>query len=146
MADAIGYSAAYMTDNHIMTGSAQSSLRRVLNAPFTKRAWAELWYTLVTVPLALAAAVLTVVGLSSTLLVAASAPGLRKLGAASRFFARELLGEDVPAPPRLQPLQRVRVGTPDAERLAKAAVAAGGRARPWDTKQGSPSPGFRCPG
>src|SRR5205823_6973047 len=107
-----------------------------LNAPFTKRAWAELWYTLVTVPLALAAAVLTVVGLSSTLLVAASAPGLRKLGAASRFFARRLLSEDVPAPPRLQPLERVRVGTPDAERLAKAAVVAGGRARPWDTKQG----------
>jgi hypothetical protein len=46
------YSTAVMTDNHIMTGS----LRRVLNAPFTRRTWAELWYTLVTVPLAVVAA------------------------------------------------------------------------------------------
>jgi signal transduction histidine kinase len=131
-----GCSAAAMTDNHTMTGPAQSSLRRVLNALFTKRAWAELWYTLATVPLALAAAAFTVAGLGGGLLWAASAPGVRKFGAASRFLARGLLSEDVPAPPRLQPLQWARVRTPDAERLAQAAVAAGGWARPWETKKG----------
>jgi signal transduction histidine kinase len=130
-----GHSAAFLTDNHIMTGSAQS-LRRVLNAPLTKHAWAELWYTLVTVPLALAAVAFTVAGLGNGLLWAASAPGLRKFGAASRFLARGLLSEDVPAPPRLQPLERVRVRTPNAGPLARVAVAAGGRARPWETKQG----------
>ena len=41
--------------------------------------------------------------LANGLLWALSAPAIRKLGAAGRFLARELLGEDVPAPPRLRP-------------------------------------------
>jgi hypothetical protein len=60
IATAGGHGAAVVNDNLIMTGSAASPLRRVLRAPFTKRAWAELGYTLATLPLAFAAVTFTV--------------------------------------------------------------------------------------
>jgi hypothetical protein len=74
--------------------------------------------------------------LANGLLWALSAPGVRKLGAASRFLAGELLGEDAPAPPRLRPALIFKVRTPDAARLAVVAVAAGGKVRVWETKPG----------
>ena len=63
-----------MYDNHIMTGSAASPLRRLLKAPFTKRAWVELGYTLVSVPLAVAGFIFTVVRLPAGILWAATPP------------------------------------------------------------------------
>jgi signal transduction histidine kinase len=131
-----GHGAVIMTDNHIMTGQAASPLRRVLRAPFTKLAWAELGYAIVTFPLAIVAVAYTVPMLYSGLLWAVSAPGLRKFGAASRYFARELLGEDVPGPPRLQSVVAFMVRTPDAARLAAVALAAEGKVRVWESKPG----------
>ena len=46
--------AVIISDNHIMTGPARSPLRRVLGAPFTRRAWAELAYAIVSFLLAVA--------------------------------------------------------------------------------------------
>ena len=125
-----------MYDNHIMTGSAASPLRRLLKAPFTKRAWVELGYTLVSVPLALAGFIFTVVGLPAGILWAATAPGVRKFGAANRSLAGKLLGENVPAPPRLQPRPSVRVSMPDPARLAEAAAKAGVKSRQWESRSG----------
>jgi signal transduction histidine kinase len=131
-----GHSAAILNDNHIMTESAVSPLKGALKAPFTKRAWAELGYTLVTLPLAFAAVAFIVPMLANGLFWAISAAGVRNFGAASRFFARELLGEDVPAPPWLRSRPGFKVQTPDAARLANAAQAADGRARVWETRPG----------
>ena len=60
MTSASGHSAAFMRDNHTMTGRAGSWLRRVLRAPFTRRTWAELAYAIVSFPLAVGALVFTV--------------------------------------------------------------------------------------
>jgi hypothetical protein len=118
-----------MTDNDTMSRSAASPLRRVLKAPFRRRAWVELWYTVISVPLAFAGFVFVAATMVQPTLVAASAPGVRKFGDISRRLARELLGEDVPAPPRLEPEPHVHVRTPDAARLAALAAAEGARIR-----------------
>jgi len=86
---------------------------RLLREPFTRRAWAELGYALVCLPLAVAgfvfavgtlvlgtALTLTITGVViGPLLVAASSRGVRGLGSASRYLARRLLGIRVAAPP-----------------------------------------------
>jgi len=131
-----GHNTVIVHDNHIMARPAESPLRGVLQAPFTKRALAELRYTLVTLPLALAAVAFTVPMLASGPLWAVSAPGVRKFGAGSRFFARALLGEDVPAPPLLRSMPGFLVKTPDAERLAQVAAEADGKVRVWETRPG----------
>jgi signal transduction histidine kinase len=150
IATAGGHGAAIMNDNLIMTGSAASPLWRVLKAPFTRRAWAEVRYALATLPLALAGVVYTLLTIENGPMWAVSAAGVRKFAAGSRFFARELLGEDVPAPPRLRSVPTFKVRTPEPERLAvvaQAAQAAGtggytgaGGALPkvwvWETKSG----------
>ena len=128
--------AVILTDNHIMTSPVVPPLRRALKTPFTRRTWTELGYTLVTLPIAFAAVIFTLPMLANGLLWAISAPGVRRLGEASRFFARELLGEDVPAPPRLRSVPIFKVRTPDAGRLAAAAQAANGRTRVWETGPG----------
>jgi signal transduction histidine kinase len=86
-----------MTDTGIMTGPNPSLLRRVLTAPFSRRTWTEFWYLLVSVPLAVAGFAFTVATTVPPRLAAASAPGVRRFGDASRRLARGLLGEDVPA-------------------------------------------------
>ena len=131
-----GHGAIIVADNRIMGGSASASLRNVLKAPFTKRTWAEVGYTLATLPLALVAFLYSVIMLENGLLWAASAPGLRKFGAASRFLARGLLGEDVPAPPGQESRFWFKVRTPDGARLAEVAQAAQGKARVWESKPG----------
>src|SRR5579862_1694639 len=123
-------------DNLIMAGSVATPLRDKLKAPFTRRTWVELGYLLVTFPLALAAFVYSVIMLPNGLLWAASAPGMRKCGTAGRLLARQLLGEDVPAPPQLRSVPNVKVKTPDAAQLAVLVKAAEGQARVWDTKPG----------
>ena len=119
-----------------MTGPSSSPLGRILCAPFTRRTWAELAYSIVSALLDVGALVFIVPMLVNGLLWAASAPGVRKLGAANRFLARELLGEDVPAPPRLRSMLCFKVRTPDAGRLAGSVAAAGGKVRVWETKPG----------
>ncbi len=120
-------SAAIMSDNHTMTGSASALLRRILRAPFTRRTWAELAYAIVSFPLAVGALVFTVPTLINGPLWAASAPGVRKLGAANRSLARTLLGEDVPPPPPPRPYAYIGVRTPDAARLAALVEAEGAK-------------------
>jgi signal transduction histidine kinase len=136
LATAGGHNAAIMYDNHIMTGPAASPLVRLLKAPFTKGTWAELGYALVSFPLAIAGFVFTVAGIGNGPLWAVSAPGVRKLGAASRLLAGWLFGENVLAPPRLQPRPSVRVETPDPARLAEAATQAGVKSRQWKSGRG----------
>ena len=88
--------------------SARSTCVRILRAPFTRRAWAQLGYAFVNAPLAVAGVAFIVVTLASSLhplgilVLGASTFGVRALAGASRGLARRLLGERVPAPPPLR--------------------------------------------
>jgi signal transduction histidine kinase len=130
-----GHSTLITNDNQIMTESA-SPLRQVTEAPFARRTWSELGYALASLALSVAAIALIVPTLLNRVLWALSTDAVRRFGAAARTLAMRLLGEEVPAPPPLRPLYRMRVATPDAVRLFEAANQAGGRARVWDTKPG----------
>ena len=105
-----GHITAIPYDNHLMTETARtpetaaSSVRRALAAPFTKRAWAELGYTVTSFLLAVAAVTFIVPMLENGIFWAVSTTPVRKLGAAARFLARAQLGEDIPAPPPLRPV------------------------------------------
>ncbi len=55
MTAASGPNAAIIDDNHLMSAQALSPLWRILRAPFTRRAWTELAYAIVSVPLAVGA-------------------------------------------------------------------------------------------
>src|ERR1700732_3822853 len=103
--------SAFISDNHTMTEPASSPLRHILQAPFNRRAWAELAYAIISVPLAVGALVFIIPMLVNGVLWGASAPGVRKFGAAPRSLARALLGVDVPAPQPLLPYPYVRVST-----------------------------------
>jgi signal transduction histidine kinase len=134
-----GHSTVITYDNHIMTESAASPLRRVIEAPFTRRAWNEVGYALASLPLAIAALAFTVPFLANGILWALSATGVRKFGGAARSLAHGLLGEDIPAPPPILPVHRMMVATRDfraAGGFAKAVADAGGKARVWDSKPG----------
>jgi len=128
-----GRQAITMNDNQNMTEPAASP---AWGAPFAARAWAELRYALVTLPLSVAAVAFIAPMLYNGLLWAASADGVWKLGAASRFLARKLLGEDVPAPPRPRSVVSYKVQTKDGARLATVVKEAGGKARVWEGKPG----------
>ena len=119
-----------------MTGPSSSPLWRILCAPFTRRTWAELAYLIASAVLDVGALVFILPTLVNGLLWGLSSPGVRKLGAASRFLARELLGDDVPAPPRLRSIEAFMVRTPHSTRLATSASAAGAKVRIWETKPG----------
>ncbi len=93
-----------------MTGPSSSPLWRILCAPFTRRTWAELAYSIVSALLDVGALVYIVPMLFNGALWAASAPGVRKLGTASRFLARTLVGENVSPPPPLRPIRVFRSG------------------------------------
>ncbi|HWG00952.1 MAG TPA: hypothetical protein VG164_03770 [Trebonia sp.] len=114
-----------------MTGQAVVPLARTLKAPFTRRAWAELAYALVTLPLAVVSVAFALPTLYNGILWAVSAPVVRKLAAAHRFLAWRLLGERVPPPPPLRPVTLVRVRTADAGRFSGIVEQAGGRVRQW---------------
>jgi signal transduction histidine kinase len=137
-----GHSTVITYDNHFMTELAQpagSPLRHVIEAPFTRRTWAEVGHTLATLPLAVVAVAFIVPMLGNGIFWGISAGVVRRFGAVARFLARGLLGEDIPAPPPFKPMLRQKVGTPDmaaAVSLAKAVAAAGGKAREWETKPG----------
>ena len=123
-------------DNLTMTEPAAPPLRRTLKAPFTRRTWAEFGYLIATFPIAVVGACYTVITLANGPTLAMAASGLRQLAAGNRFFARVLLGEDIPAPPPLRSVTGFKVRTADAARLAKLANAANAWARVWETKPG----------
>jgi signal transduction histidine kinase len=131
-----GHHTIIVDDNLIMTGPVARTLRASLKAPFARRTWTELAHTLATFPLSLAAFVFIAVTIVNGPLWGASAPGVRKFGAGSRALARELLGEDVPAPPRLRSAQYFLVKTTEGKRLAELAKAAGGKANLWTENRG----------
>jgi DNA-binding NarL/FixJ family response regulator len=134
-----GHSTVITYDNHLMTEPAASPLRCVIEAPFTKRAWFELGHTIASFPLAVGAVAFIVPMLHNGIFWAVSTDVVRKLGATTRSLARTLLGENIPAPPPLRPINLVKVATPDeavAGRFAKAVNDAGGKARVWETKPG----------
>jgi signal transduction histidine kinase len=93
----------------VATRSARSTCVRILRAPFTRRAWAQLGYAFANAPLAIAGFAFTVFTLAfsahplGVLVLGASAFAVRGLAGASRSLARRLLGERVPAPPPLRP-------------------------------------------
>jgi signal transduction histidine kinase len=122
-----------------MTEWAPSPLRRVIGAPFMRRTWSELGHALVSFPVAVAAVIFIVLTLHDGFLWAISATPVRRFGAAARFLARALLGEDIPAPPPIRPVLLLKVATADAAsavRLFEVSTAAGGKARVWETKPG----------
>jgi len=137
-----GHSTVISYDNHLMTETAEtaaSRVRRALQAPFTRRAWAEVGYTVTSFLLAVAAVTFIVPMLENGIFWAISTPPVRKLGASARYLARAQLGEDFPAPPPMRRTRFTKVTTPDAATaagLARAVAAAGGKAREWETKPG----------
>jgi signal transduction histidine kinase len=137
-----GYNTALMNDNHIMTEMATSPRRRIIRAPFSRRAWAELGYTLASFPIAVAGVAYTAVTIEHGFLWALSASGMYKLASANRYLARVLLGEDIQAPPPPRPAVAFKVRTADGPRLAAAVQAAGAKARVWETKPGVTVFGF----
>jgi hypothetical protein len=88
-----------MSDNQTVAGVTISPVRRALTALFTRRAWAEFVYAVVSFPLAVGAFVFSLVTLHNGIFWAGSAPALRKLGGANRYLTLRMLGEDIPAPP-----------------------------------------------
>lgn len=120
-----------MYDNHSMAGPVTVTLAGILREPFTKRAWKEIGYTLVSLPLAVFALLFIIPMLHNGYFMAVSAQGARKFADRSRFLAWELLGERVPAPPPLRTRSFLKVRTPDAARLSAAVEKAGGKARQW---------------
>jgi signal transduction histidine kinase len=137
-----GHSTVISYDNHLMTDTAEtaaSRVRRALQAPFTKRAWAEVGYTVTSFLLAVAAVTFIVPMLENGIFWAISTAPVRKLGAGARYLARAQLGEDFPAPPPMRRTRFTKLTTPDtatAAGLARAVAAAGGKAREWETKPG----------
>jgi signal transduction histidine kinase len=104
-------------------------LRRVLRAPFARRAWSDLGYAVISFPLAIAGFVFTVVPFVHPVLLFVSTPGVRGLGTASRRLAGRFLGERVPAPPPMHLRPHVHATSPAAGRLATLISAAGGTVR-----------------
>ena len=96
MTTAHGRRAIIISDNLTMAGPSSSPLWRILCAPFTRRTWAELAYSIVSALLDVGALVFIVPMLHDGFLWAISATPVRRFGAAARFLARELLGEDIP--------------------------------------------------
>jgi signal transduction histidine kinase len=137
-----GHITAISYDNHLMAevpGTTASPVRHAMVAPFSRRAWNQLGHAVTSFLLAVAAVTFIVPMLENGIFWAMSATPVRKLGDAARYLARVQLGEDIPAPPPLRPAHYVKVAGPDAAtagKLAAAVVAAGGKARVWETKPG----------
>lgn len=131
-----GHDTVIAYDNQFMTFPAGYPLRHVVQAPFGRRAWAEVGYALATLLVTVVGVAYTAVTVEQGFLLALSAAGMRKLAAANRFLARELIGEDIAAPPPLGLTPIFKVRTPAGERLAAAVKDAGGKARVWETRPG----------
>jgi signal transduction histidine kinase len=128
-AHAAGYHVAVAYDNGLMPRPPAPPPRGVLRAPFSRRAWAELGYVIISAPLAVASFAFCAAMMCHPMLVPVSTPAVRGLGGASRWLARALLGEDVAAPPPMKRYPHVTVRTADAAQLATLAVAEGATVR-----------------
>ncbi len=120
-------------ENLSMTWVARSSatprLRRILLAPFTRRAWAELGYAIVSFPIAVAGFFVAVVPFVHVVLLFVSTPAVRWFGSVNRRVLHRLLGEQVAAPPPMQLDPHLHVTTAEPTRLAGLVSAAGGQVR-----------------
>ncbi len=120
-------------ENVSMTWVARSSatprLRRVLLAPFSRRAWAELGYAIVSFPIAIAGFVVAVVPFVHVVLLFASTPAVRWFGSVNRRVLHRLLGDQVPAPPPMQLDPHLHITTAEPTRLAELVSAVGGQVR-----------------
>ncbi len=120
-------------DNHVMTVSAPgaqgSAVRRLLRAPFTRRAWVDLGYAIINVPVAVGG----FIGLMCTcwhpVLMFVSTPAVRGLGSVNRWLAEQILDERVPPPPPMRTTPHVHVKAPDAGRLASLVSAEGAKVK-----------------
>jgi signal transduction histidine kinase len=125
--------AAQTGDNLSMTWVARSSaaprLRRILLAPFSRRAWAELGYAIVSFPIAIAGFLVTVVPFVNVVLLFVSTPAVRWFGSVNRRVLHLLLGEQVPPPPPMRSDAHLHVTTAEPARLAGLVAAVGGEVR-----------------
>jgi signal transduction histidine kinase len=125
--------SALTGENLSMTWVARSSatprLRRILLAPFTRRAWAELGYAIVSFPIAIAGFFVTVVPFVHVVLLFVATPAVRWFGSVNRRVLHRLLGEQVPAPPPMLLDPHLHVTTKEPTRLAALVAAAGGQVR-----------------
>jgi hypothetical protein len=111
------------------TSPVWSAVRRILREPFTRRAWTDLGYVLVGLPLALGGFVFTVVQFVHPVLLFVCTPPVRGLGTANRRLANRLLGERVPAPPPMRVEPHVHATAAEAPRLASLMAAEGCRVK-----------------
>jgi signal transduction histidine kinase len=134
-----GHSTVVTYDNQLMTEQGGAPLRHAIAAPFSRRAVSEVGHALVSFPLAVSAIAIGTPMLHDGFLWAVSAPIMRWYGSVSRSLARTFLGADIGDPPPFRPSHRLRIPMADevtAAALAGAVVAAGGKARVWETKPG----------
>jgi signal transduction histidine kinase len=127
-------------DNRFMTLAAPGVpttgvVRRLLRAPFTRRAWAEFGYAIVSFPLAVTGFVSTAISFSHPILLFVSTPVARKFGSANRWVLHTLLGERVPPPPPIRPPRYLTVTTAETAQLTGLIVAAGGQVQELDLRR-----------
>jgi signal transduction histidine kinase len=123
--------SALTGENLSMTWVARAAgtrrLRRVLLAPFSRRAWAELGYAIVSFPIAITGFFVTVVPFAHVVLLFVSTPAVRWFGSVNRRVLHRLLGEQVPPPPPMRSLAHLHVTTAEPAKLAGLVSAAGGK-------------------
>jgi signal transduction histidine kinase len=119
----------------VARSSATPRLRRILLAPFTRRAWAELGYAIVSFPIAVAGFFVTVVPFAHVVLLFVSTPVVRWFGAVNRRVLHRMLGEQVPAPPPMRSSSHLHVTTDEPARLAGLVAAAGGQVQQQNTRK-----------
>jgi signal transduction histidine kinase len=108
--------------------------RRIFLAPFTRRAWAELGYAIISFPVAISGFVCTAISFVHPILLFVSAPMARKFGSVNRWVLHKLLGDRVPAPPS-RPTRYLSVTTAEAARVTALTVAAGGQVQELDLRR-----------
>jgi signal transduction histidine kinase len=122
--------AAVGGENRRMSISAprQPGLRigLALRAPFTRQAWINLRYAIVSLPVAIIGFAGTVASFGHPIVLFVSTPMARGLGTLNRRLAAQLLGEYVPAPAPMRITPHVHVGTPDTARLSGLIISEGG--------------------
>jgi signal transduction histidine kinase len=121
-------------DNRLMTLAAPTAarggaVRRVLRAPFTRRACTELGYSIVSFPLAVSGFIVTSISFLHPVLLFACAPVARAFGSANRAVAGEMLGDRVAPPPPMRTNPHLHIKTPQPARVVEIVAAAGGRVR-----------------
>ncbi len=133
----LGHSDLLLTgDNGVVTqlapASSASMTRRILLAPFSRRAWAEVGYVFTSLPLAVAGFFVTVCSCAHPILLFVSTPVAREFGSANRRVLRRLLGERVPPPPPMRPARYLTVKAAETARLTGLFVTAGGQVQQLD--------------